>query len=217
MPMPISGQPGAPAASTGPGVPNIPIRTMNTNELAVSEVHAPYYEGAYRGGRFGGAMQAVIATALQTGLTTASTGGLCLYNPNGSGINAVVEKVGFATNIIVQTSAGILGLGVGQSTTALSGTLTSVAPKSRKLGSGISPVCGLVSSATFTLPVAPTLDTVLAGVDTGAITVAFNNGGVVDLQGGIVLPPGAFCLFVASAGLVASSYMFSMQWEEVPV
>ena len=218
MAMTITGTPGAPSASIPPGSqPQAGFRMINTQDMAVSEVHGRYYESTYRGGRYAGAMQAVIATALQTGLTASLTGGLVLYNPNGSGVNAVLEKVGYATNIIAQSSAGIVGIGVGQSTTAMGGTLTSVNPKSRKLGSGLTPVCGLVSSATITAPVAPTLDTILTGVDTGAITVGFNNGGNFDFEGGLLLPPGAFACFVASAGLVASSYMFSMQWEEVPV
>ena len=218
MALTITGTAGAPVASTPPGVtPQNGVRILNTNELGTSEIHGRYYEGAYRGGRFSGAMQATIATALATGLTASYTGGLVLYNPNGSGINAVLEKVGAFTGIVAQTAAGILGLGIGQSTTALGGTLTSVNPKSRRLGSGITPVCGLVSSASITLPVAPTLDTVLAGVNTGAITVDTMVPAQFDLEGGIVLPPGAFCCFVASGGLLASSYLFSMQWEEVPV
>ena len=218
MAMTITGTPGAPAASVPPGAqPQAGFRMANTQEMSVTEVHARYYESSYRGGRYAGAMQAVIATALQTGLTASLTGGLVLFNPNGSAVNAVLEKVGFATNIIAQTSAGALGLGVGQSTTAFGGTLTTVSPKSRKLGSGIQPVCSLVSSASITAPVAPTLDTVLASYDTGAITVGFNGGGNFDVEGGIVLPPGAFVCFVASAGLIASSYLFSMQWEEVPI
>ena len=217
MAMTITGIVGAPQASVPPGTsPPAGARMINTQELGMSEVHGRYYESTYRGGRFAGGMQAPIANALQVGLTTASVGGLCLFNPNGSNVNAVVEKVSWAL-ILAQTTAGWLGIGVGQSTAALSGTLTSVNPRSRKIGSGIQPVCNLVSSATFMLPVAPTLDTIIGQYGTAATTVPMvqpaNN---FDFEGGLILPPGAFALFVANYAMVASSYLFGFQWEEVP-
>lgn len=218
MALVITGSPGAPVSSTGSGVsPTGGLRLTNTNELGLSEIHGRYYEGAYRGGRFAGGMQAVIATALSTAGATTYTGGLVLANPNGSTINAVLEKVGIGF-LVAQTNAAMIGLGVGQSTTNLAGTLTSVGPRSRKIGSGTTPVCSLLSSASITLPVAPTLDTVLCAVQTGALTTApAGGGGLFDIDGGIVLTPGAFVMIWSSAAGTASSMIASMQWEEVPV
>jgi hypothetical protein len=204
------------AASATPGT-SVMARGGNMGELIQSQLHAKYYEGSYKGVRFGGGMQAVIATALSTAGATTYTGGLVLANPNGSNVNAILERVGVGF-IIAQTNAAVIGIGVGMSTTALSGTLTSVAPRAKKIGSGYNPVCGLYSSASITLPIAPTLDTILMAVDTGALTVgAGGAGGMFDLDGGIVLPPGAFAMLWSSAAGTASSMMASMQWEEVPV
>jgi hypothetical protein len=218
MALVITGTPGAPVASTGAGVsPAAGLRLTNTNEVGLSEVHGRYYEGAYRGGRFAGGMQAVIATGLSVAGATTYTGGLVLANPNGSTVNAILEKVGIGF-IVAQTNAAMIGIGVGQSTTNLSGTLTSVSPRSRKIGSGTVPVCSLLSSASITLPIAPTLDTVLTAVQTGALTTApVGGGGLFDLDGGIVLPPGAFAMIWSSAAGTASSMIASMQWEEVPI
>lgn len=202
-------------ASLSPSILS-PLRGGNMGEEITSQLHAPFYEGAYRGSRFVGGMQAVIGTALSVAGATTYTGGLVLSNPVGSSVNAVLETVGLGF-VVAQTNASVIGIGVGYSTTALSGTLTSVTPRSAKVGSPFSPQCGLYSSASITLPIAPTLAAVLMSVDTGALTVGVNAGGVFDLKGSIVLQPGAFAMLWSSAAGTASSMMASYQWEEVPV
>ncbi len=208
MPMPISGQPGAPVASTGPGTPNVPYRQSNTNEMNVSEVHAPYFESSYRGGRFGGANQA--AVALTAAFATTYTG-LVLYNPPSSSVYGVLEKVGIG-NSVVWPLASVIGLMIGQSNTALSG-LTALVPKSKKVGSSITPVCGLASAAT--LSATPTLDTVLASVGTLATTGYETTGGLFIPNGDIVIPPGGFVAIYSTVALTAAG-IFSFQWEETP-
>lgn len=220
MAMLATGTVGAPVSSTGPGVPVAQgVRLLNTNELGGSQVHGRYYEGTYRGGRFSGGWQVVASTAMQSGVTASATGGLTLVNPNGSSVNAVLEKVGFA-NVLAQTSASVIGIAVGQSTAPVpaAGTPVTITPRSRKVGSGYLPQCSLVTGATLALPVAPTLDTVLCTVDTGVIT-GFPTflGNLFDIDGGIILPPGGFLNLYATNGLLISSYFITYQWEEVPI
>jgi hypothetical protein len=198
------------AQSLPPGA-NVTTRQGNMGELIASELHGPYYEGTYRKTRFGGANQAAVTT---TAAFTTTYTGLILANPSNSPVNLVLEKVGFAS-ILAQTSPLAVGLMTGQSTTALSGSLTSVAPKSKFVGSGVPPVGQLYSAVT--LPVAPTLDTVLGVIDTGAVTVATSGQGLFDLQGSIVIPPGGFVALYTNVASVAASLFASMQWEEVPV
>ena len=96
--------------------------------------------------------------------------------------------------------------------------MTSLTPKSKNIGSSAGPVAGLVASASVTLPVAATVDTVLGTVTTAAITTSpVGAGGFFELQGSIVLPPGGYCAFWSSAVIAASSLLMSMDWEEVPV
>jgi hypothetical protein len=185
------------------------------SDLIVSELHGRYYEGTYRATTYSASMQAVIATALATGLTASYTGGLVLFNPYGNGYNLVLNKVGIAM-VVAQTSAGSIGIGTGFSQTAPTGG-TSVTPTSDKVGTAGVPTGVAWSAAAITLPNAPVLKRVLGSVGTGAITVGQFTPATIDLEGGIVLAPGGYACFVASGGLLASSYIFSMTWEEVPV
>lgn len=205
-----SGQTGVPAGGNIPsGNQNTPFRQINTGELGVSEIHGRYYESSARGGRFGGANQAAQAVTAAFALTYT---GLVLYNPNGSTVNGVLEKVGIG-NSVVWPAASVIGLMVGQSTTALSG-LTALTPKSKKLGSGLTPICGLASAAT--LPLAPTLDTVLASIGTVATTSYETTMGVFDVGGDIVIPPGGYAAIYSTVALTAAG-IFSFQWEEVAI
>jgi hypothetical protein len=199
---------GAPAGSSPPGS-NPTARGTNTNEVAVTEVHARYYEGTYRGERFGGANQA--AVAVTAAFATTYTG-LVLYNPPGSSVNGVLEKVGIG-NTVVWPSASVIGLMVGSSSTALSG-VTAITPKIKKLGTAFAPVCSLASAAT--LPVAPTLDTVLASIGTQATTAYNSIFGINDLGGDILIAPGGYVAIYSTVALTAAG-VFSFQWEEVPV
>jgi hypothetical protein len=212
--MNINGQVGAPASSSAPNSQPI-IRLGNLNDVIVSELHGPCYEGSYRKARFGGAMQAALATATIAGLSTTVTGTSVLYNPIGSGVNVAIERLGVAF-LVAPAAPLAFGIATGWSPLALSGTLTSVAPKSKLIGSGAQPVAQLYSSASIILPVAPTVDTILGALDTGAVTVATQSAqGIYDLKGEIILPPGGYAVFYTSAVMAASGHMASWNWEEI--
>jgi hypothetical protein len=206
--------PGAPLGSTTPGNA-INVRGINTNEMGVSEVHARYYEGSYRKTRYNAAMQAVLATATIAGLSTSITGTSVLYNPPGSTVNLVVEKFGVGF-VLAPAAPLVYGLACGFSNTALSGTLTSLSPRSNFIGSA-SGQGQCAASAAITLPIAPTVTHVLGQLDTGAITTVTGVAGAYDLEGGLILPPGGFAVFWTSAVLAASAHIASWQWEETPV
>jgi len=181
----------------------------------VNQQFGPLRYAARRGSLFRGGNQAVVATALQTGLTTASTGGLILYNPLTSTVNLSILEAAFGF-IVAQTAAGVIGLAVGSAATAPTGTLTAITPVNALVGSTKTPSGKLYSSATITLPAAPVLAKILTTVDTGAITVAPNGGPAAsDVAGAIELTPGSYCLFVSSGASVASSFFGSYLWEEV--
>lgn len=191
------------------------IRQGKLGDVIASELHGRYYEGAYRKARFGGAMQAVIATATIAGFATTITGVPLLYNPPGSAINVVIETVQIAF-VVASANALAYGLATGFSNTAVSGTLTSLGPKSKFIGS-TAPVAGLVASASITLPVAATGDTILGSLSTAAVSVPNATPGLFDMGGAIILPPGGYCHIWTSAILAASSLLAGFSWEEVPV
>ena len=217
--MRIEGQVGPVAtnASLSPSQKDVAIRLGNMGEIIKSDLHGRYYEGSYRRARFGGSMQAVLATATIAGLSTAVTGVSVLANPINNTNNLVIEKVGLGF-VLAPAAPLVYGIATGQSANALAGTLTSLAPKSKLVGSSAQPTGLLYASAAITLPVAPTVDQVLGAIDTGAITTAPTApGGIFDLEGSIVLPPGGFACLWTSAVLLASAHIMSWQWEEVPI
>lgn len=193
-------------------------RLGNMGEDIVSELHGRYYETTYRRAMFTGATQAAIATATVAGPTASTTGVPVLYNPIGNVNNVVLTKVGVGF-ILAPAAPLVYGIATGYNgATAVSGTLTSVTPKNRFIGLGAAPTAAMYFSAAITLPTAPTADIILGTVDTGAITTSPTGPfSMVDLEGSIILPPGAYACLYTSAVMVASSLLASFQWEEVPI
>jgi len=194
------------------------VRQGNMGELIKSDLHGRYYEATYRRTMFTGATQAVLATATIAGLGTAVTGTPVLYNPIGSQVNLVLSKVGIGF-VIAPAAPLVYGIATGYNAgTALSGTLTSVTPKNRFIGVGAAPVGQMYFSSAITLPTAPTLDIILGGADSGAVTVSTVAPSIIyDLEGSIILPAGAYALIYTSAAAPGSSLLASFSWEEVPV
>jgi hypothetical protein len=194
-----------------------PLRGGNMGDLIVSELHGPAYEPAYRGALYMGANQAVVATALQTGLTATATGGLILSNPIGNTKNLSVRSCSIGV-LVQQTNASIMGLMLAYSpSVAIAGTLTVVASQPcLPFGGAASGV--LYSSASVTLQSTPILARVIGSLGTGALTTMIPTGiGPVDLQGSIIVQPGAAIAFYGTGAGTASSLLFSFLWEEIPI
>jgi len=201
---------GGPSSTQNPGSqPN--LRSGGLSDLIVSEFMARYSESTYRRQNFSAANQAAVATT--AGLATTYTG-LVLSNPLGSGFNLHLNKLGFAS-VVAQTSALAVGLMVGFSATTNVTHTTPVTPRSNFYGVGVAGV-GLVDQSA-TLPVAPTVQAIFGVVDTGAITTVTQSGlGLIDLEGSIVLPPGAYVAVYTSAASAAASVLASIGWQEFP-
>lgn len=205
--------PTTPASGVADGVSVAP-RMGRMGELIVSEFHARSYEATARGGRFGAAMQAVLATATIAGLNASITGVSLISNPLNSGIYVSVERVGLG--IVLAPAAPLaFGIATGYSATPIAGTLTALVPKSKLIGSVATPKALAYASAALTLPVAGTVDTVLGQIDTGAVTTVTSVPAVYELGGSIVLAPGGFAYLWTSAVLLASAHIMSWDWEEV--
>lgn len=187
------------------------VRQGNMGELILSELHGAYYEAAYRRSLFNGAIVSQVTTV---GLATTYTG-LCLSNPVGSQVNLVLNKVGYA--FVVAFGAGsAVGIMTGYNSSTNVTHTTPVTPRSQFFGVGGSGVGLLDSSAT--LPTAPTLNTIFGAGLTGAITTTpFGLGGLTDLQGTIILPPGAYAAIYTSTASGAAAGAFSFTWEEIPI
>ncbi len=178
-------------------------------EQLASELHGRYYEQTYRGNMFSASTQALVTTTV--GLATTYTG-LVLSNPTTSTVNLVLNKASLMQSVIQATQIEAYAIAIGYNASTNVTHTTPVAPKSNKVGSGISPV-GLADVAA-TLPTAPTYHTFVTNT---ATAVANSPTGVIDLEGSVILMPGAYAAWVTPAQASVAGLWFSFQWEEVPV
>ena len=208
----IQGQTGPLATSQSlPAGNQYPLRLGNMGDAIMSELHGRYYETSYRKALFLSANQAAATTSL--GLATTYTG-LCLSNPIGSSVNLVLNKVGYGF-IVAFPAAAAFGLMCGFNSGSNVTHTTPVTPRSAFIGQAAG--VGLTDAAS-TLPTAPTVTHLFGSGLTGAITTeAFVSGDVVDLEGSVVLPPGAYAAIYTSAVSGTSGFFGAMQWEEVPI
>lgn len=179
-------------------------------DIITSELHGRCYEQTLRGNRFGGSITGQVTTV---GAATTYTG-LVLSNPVGSPVNLVIDKVG-AAFLVAFTAAASIGIMTGYNSTTNVTHTTPAVVRNKKIGGAIG--YGLLDSAA-TLPTAPVLDIVLATGLTGAITTAPEIPAIMaDLEGSIILPPGAYAAIYTSTASGTASMSASFSWEEVPI
>jgi hypothetical protein len=209
MGLPINVIVGGNASATSGTTPQI-LRCDPTGAMATAKVHGDYYEACVRKTMFSGSTLTGVTTTV--GFATTHTG-FCLSNPIGSTVNLVLNKVKYAT-LVQQSAALVFGLQTGYSASTNVTQTTPLVPLSNFVGQPAGQ--GLIASA-VTLPIAPTRLMLLDTLLTGALTVGINGGNFLDMQGSIVVPPGGFVATYTSAASVATSLVFGMTWEEVPV
>lgn len=205
----IQGQVGPVASTTSlsAGV-QATARMDNLGGLAATQLLPRYYETTYR--------RSMFTIANQTGITTSaalstSYTGLVLQNPVGSQFNIVLTKVGYAFTV-APAAAVVVGLMTGVNTTTFTTNL--VTPRNRYVG-GITSIGVASTNTTIATPV---LETVLGTVLTGAITTQSQQAPtVIDMEGSLILTPGAFVAFYTSTASGASGFFGSFQWVEVPL
>jgi len=191
----------------------VPLRAGGQGELIVQQVHGKLFENAVRGKLFygsNGATPSVTTVALATTYT-----GLCLYNPAASGKNVIVERVGYSF-LVAFPAASTIGLLAGYSAAGVVTASAAASPGAPCLiGSSYSPVGRCALSAT--LVGTPFLHTVLGAGLTGAITTVPQNLTWADLDGSLVLPPGAYTAIYTSTVSGAASLAASFIWAEEPI
>jgi hypothetical protein len=183
----------------------------------VSELHGRYFETGYRRALFSAATAAQTASSGLIALNSAYTG-LALYNPIGSNYVLAINKVGVAI-AVAPAAVAMIGIATGTTTTPPSATTAATAVRSAYV-TGITPnsVGQAYNVATFgtgatTNGTTPVVHTYLGQVGTTASVMAQ----LFDLEGSIILPPGAFAEMYLSTTSGASGTAYSMQWEEIPL
>ena len=191
----------------------IQARGGKQGESLTSSLHSRYYEQVYRRNVFvgsNGATPSVTTVALATTYT-----GLALINPIGTNVNLVLLKVGFSF-LVVFPAVATIGLMGGYSALGTT-TYTAAATNglSTSLGSGVTAKGQCALSAT--LVGTPQLIQVLGSGLTGAATTVPHIVDVVDMEGSVIISPGAYVAIYTSLISGAASLAASFMWEEVPV
>jgi hypothetical protein len=175
----------------------------------VSQLHARYAQTTLDGAMFSASIQSVATTTV--GLATTYTG-LVISNPITSTVNMVLTKASIMQSVIQSTQIEAYAIAVGFNASTNVTHTAALTPVSNKIGSGLTAVGKADTSAT--LPTAPTYHTFVQ--NTGTAT-ANGTGAVIDLEGSIILTPGAYACWVTPAQASVAGLWFSFNWEEVPV
>lgn len=178
-------------------------------DTIVSSLMPPQYEQAYRGNKFFVSNQALVTTTV--GLATTYTG-LCVSNPITSIKNLVISKVSMMQSVIQSANVEAFALAVGFNANTNVTHTTPVTIQSSKFGSGAASVAFADISAT--LPTAPVYEKFMQ--NTGSATTN-GGGGVFNVDGGLILVPGAYLCFVTPAQASVAGMWFNATWIEVPV
>ena len=188
----------------------VTVRGAKTGELVTAQAHGKYYESTSRNNTYGGA---IIGQVTTVGLATTYTG-LVLSNPIGSPYNLSLNSCGYAFTVAFPAAA-VIGLMTGYHASTNVVHTAAVTPRSQKFIGNSGGSYGLLDSSA-TLPVAPTVNMIFGAGLTGAITTTPSiSSNIIDIDGGLILPPGAFCAFYTSTVSGAAAGAFSFVWEEI--
>lgn len=195
------------AYAKGPAGSFAPLLAGVQNDLLISQFHGEKYHQAYTGKLFLGANSAGVTTS--AGLATTYLG-ICLSNPAASGVNLILRRIGGAFIVAPATVTG-LNLITGYSAAGVVTHTTALTPVSALVGSTTTPAGKLDSACTIVGT--PAYSMILVQTPTATTLPSFT----FDLEGGIVLIPGAYAAIGTTIAGPASGFMGSMEWEEAPV
>ncbi len=190
-------------------------RLSRDASMAVQNSHGLMQEAAFRGNLFslGTAAAGVTCTATQVVSTTLSSPIVGIYNPAGSGKNAVIL---YTEHCWASGTAGAGGLSFGViPAAAVSAAGGSGAVNMLTLAVGGSTCKTFTAAALTGQTVASTIARMLGGPSTGALAANSMSYYVNYLEGAIIIPPGAmggvFTNLVGTSPIICAS----MCWEEI--
>jgi len=171
----------------------------------VADVRPRYAQQTVSGNGYYVTNQTPVSTT--AALATTFTG-LAIGNPTGSGFNLLLTKV-----LVSQAAAGVAGaVGIMGGTGSITASIT---PSPRLLGVA-SPVAQAHATAGQTIST-PVLIATLGSLGSVATTAyGLNDGLMMDFEGSIVVPPGAFIASYTTAA-TTTALIFTFFWEEVPI
>ena len=205
---------GQPASAANNAILN--SRSGQLGDAIVSELHGRYYETTYRSNSFLLSVSTAAAVTAYAG-GAAGTPMICLFNPVGSGRNAVLNKVSVG-NVVAASAAGTVSFALWFGTTATITQATTTTPWNMltQLQSG-SVMTGFRNVALTSGSAASNAIALASYYWATAAGVGLVSNGVFDLEGAVIIPPGSYAAVGGSAALTSATWIGSMQWEEVPV
>lgn len=205
---------GQPASAANNAILN--SRSGQLGDAIISELHGRYYETTYRSNLFLLSVSTAAAVTAYSG-GAAGTPMLCLFNPVGSGRNAVLNKVSVG-NVVASSAAGTVSFGLFFGTTATITQATTTTPSNMltQLQSG-SVMTGFRNVALTSGSAASNAIALSSYYWATAAGVGLVSNGVFDLEGAVIIPPGSYAAVGGSAALTSATWIGSMQWEEVPI
>lgn len=191
----------------------------------VSQLHGRLYEQTYRGALFSNGHLGLVplsANTITLGATTTPI--LGVYNPPGSGVNAVILLASLNSGINNTASVGP-GAFVWATSTGNANLSLGTTPFARLIGGAVSKCKGLTGIAltglTNNLVVqeasdfpSPTVITTTI-VPTTVVTPMVDNLQIFD--GSLILPPGGVLALLNTVSTTTVSVYGRLKWEEVPV
>lgn len=210
-------------ASLAAGGPQTVQSGGKSGEAFVAEIHDRYYQQVLAGNMFVGAAAAGTALTIPAWNATAQVFGL--WNPAGSGKNAVLAAmdISFAVAPVVvsgYTLSYATGLGAQAATggpvTAFTKGVLGTTYQNALIGSGNQSVMNFIP-ATLTLTTAAALLAPL-GWSATVVTTAVWNLVVAQyrFEGRVIVPPGVAVFLTSIAAQTATSAIPSLWWYEMP-
>lgn len=197
-------------------------------EAIVAELHGKYYTQTYRGNVF---TVSTVAAGLAIPIVSTTAPTVALWNPTGSGKNAVLVRASFSNTLNATTVQGsvLLMAQFNAGNTVATGAVYTAFNQSAlgtnlfngNLGGGNVSVMRSSANGTNTLTAASVL--VIANMGqmnpttiAGAVATGAQPALVYDFDGTVIVPPGVTVYY---AGSSASSALFtqSLMWAEIPV
>jgi hypothetical protein len=207
-----------------------PARGDQTGAVAVTDAHGRFQEAALRGNLFSAGM--TLTSISNVTFTTGTLGATCtpivgVWNPTNSGKNLVILQTRLqmiTTALSTPTGPGglVWATAVGQS--AIS---TGITPLNRlslaasgAVGKGYANTALTGLSGNLTVQEAVGLTTFVinaTAAETAAGFLTVSAGGLDNIDGGIIVPPGGVLALLATTTPVAISATSSILWEEVAI
>lgn len=205
---------------------NPPLRQSKTGEQMVGDVHARFYEQAYRGNlyTFGISSTALVAAnAIATGLTATAQPVIGLYNPSTSTVNLVILKATVVMTVIANTAvapggfqwvASIGNTAVSTGSTPFNTKSLAASGATAKAFAMSTALTGLTNNLAFlkSSDIAPIN---AAGPATAIHQPQGQTFEIVD--GAIIVPPGGVVGIMNQLSTTTVSCSVAILWEEVAV